>query len=92
MSDGWSTFVTVVTGVACLVIGYLAGYRSGIVAGELQALKSSLRDDSSRRHRNGGYESGRCGPKASRGRRAQFSGRLTVCGHCLGLPLHSAKS
>ena len=58
-SSAWFTVLTVITGVACLVIGYLAGYRSGIVAGELQALKSSLRHDSSRRHRDGGYEGSR---------------------------------
>ena len=66
MSD-WSTVATVVTGLVCLVVGYLAGYRSGMVAGELQALKTSLRQESGRRHRNGGYEGSRSRSEAPGG-------------------------
>ena len=47
----WGTpFAIVVASFVGLVIGYVIGYRGGKVAGELEALKTSMRYDRARRH------------------------------------------
>jgi hypothetical protein len=56
----WTSMICLFVG---LITGYLVGYRSGVVAGELAALKSMRhrleRDDAPRRSRRSGDENRR---------------------------------